>query len=95
MRIEAMGKPPGCKLIRLAADIENGIIKTLRIRGDFFASPEEGFDRVEERLSGTSPAELAAAFDALIEEEGIAVSGISGAGLEAVLLSARETKGRS
>jgi lipoate-protein ligase A len=85
MRIEAAGKPEGSKLIRLSAEIEAGRVARLRIRGDFFASPLEGFDRVEARLAGVPITELAAAFDALLIEEGVEAYGISGAALAAVL----------
>jgi hypothetical protein len=85
MVLEGLGKPPGCKLIRLRAAIEGGIIRAIRIRGDFFASPEEGFDRVEQQLVGRSLPELAAAFDGMLREAGVEVSGISGEGLASVL----------
>ncbi|MDR1956861.1 MAG: hypothetical protein LBQ30_08415 [Treponema sp.] len=89
MTLEGMGKPLGCKLIRLNADINAGIIQSIRIRGDFFASPEEGFDRVEQRLRGISFKEVAATFDRLLQEEGVQVFGISGEGVASVLFSAR------
>jgi lipoate-protein ligase A len=85
MIFEGAGKPEGCKLIRFSADIEGGVLKRIRIRGDFFASPEEGFDRLEERLAGVPLAELASAFDALLMDEGIEASGITGAALASVV----------
>jgi hypothetical protein len=85
MVLETLGKPPGSKLIRLRAELEGDRIRSIRIRGDFFASPEEAFDRLEGRLAGTSLADLASAFDALLREEGIEVFGISGEGIVAVL----------
>ncbi|MDR2797504.1 MAG: hypothetical protein LBB80_04105 [Treponema sp.] len=85
MVLEGLGKPPGCKLIRLRADIEAGIIRAIRIRGDFFASPEEGFDKVEQQLVGRSLPELAAAFDDMLQEAGVEVFGISGEGVASVL----------
>jgi lipoic acid synthetase len=88
VRIETLGKPPGSKLIRLSAELEGDLIKTIRIRGDFFASPEESFDRLEMRLAGTSLAGLAASFDSLLREEGIEAFGITGAGVASVLATA-------
>jgi hypothetical protein len=85
MLIEAAGKPEGSKLIRLSAGIEGDRITGLQIRGDFFASPYEGFERVEACLAGVSVTELAAAFDALLVREGVETYGISGAALAAVL----------
>lgn len=93
MRVEGLGKPGDCKLIRLNAELEGGIITSIRIRGDFFASPEEGFERVERGLAGTPAAELAAAFDALLDREGIEAFGITGAGLAAVFAAALEGGG--
>jgi hypothetical protein len=85
MRVEGMGKPAGCKLIRVSADVEGGVIKTISIRGDFFASPEEGFENAERRLAGTSLAEAGSAFDALLAEESVEAFGINGTGLAEVL----------
>jgi hypothetical protein len=91
--IEARGKPDGCKLLRLSAVLEDGetpVIQSIRIRGDFFASPEEGFDTVETLLAGTRLSDLAAVFDRLLAGEGVEVSGITGAGVAAVLRGALE-----
>ncbi|MDR1949965.1 MAG: hypothetical protein LBQ38_11285 [Spirochaetaceae bacterium] len=88
MRIEGVGKPPDCKLIRVYAELKGDRIKAIRIRGDFFASPEEAFDRIGEGLSGLALGDLAAAFDTLLRERGIEAFGINGAGVAAVLASA-------
>jgi hypothetical protein len=88
MRFEAVGKPAGCKLIRVRAEITDGIVESISIRGDFFASPEEGFDRAEKRLSGAPLAKIAAMFDALLSDEHVEVFGISGAGIAEVLSEA-------
>lgn len=79
--IEIVGKPDGCKLIRLSAGIEDGRIRFISIRGDFFASPEEGFERAEQRLVGIPAEEAGTAFDAFLAEESVEASGINGAGL--------------
>jgi hypothetical protein len=65
--------------------LDGDIIRSIRIRGDFFASPEEGFDKVEQQLAGRSLSELAAVFDGLLQETGVAVFGISGKGVASVL----------
>jgi hypothetical protein len=92
MRVETAGKPAGSKLIRLSAEIEGDRVTRLQIRGDFFASPLEGFDRVEARLAGVRVTELAAAFDALLIQEAVETYGISGAALAAVLDEALNSK---
>jgi hypothetical protein len=85
MRVEAAGKIAGCKLIRVSSEIEDGVIRSIRIRGDFFASPGEGFDRVEGRLPGIVLADLAGTFDRLLLEEGVEVQGINGRALREVI----------
>lgn len=94
MKIEALGKPAGCKLIRITAELADpgpadigpaeGIIRSISIRGDFFASPEEGFEKAEQRLPGTKAAELGPRFDQYLAEEGVEAQGISGDGLAEV-----------
>jgi hypothetical protein len=91
MRIEAADKPPGCKLIRLSADLENGIIQSISIRGDFFADPVEGFDRIEHRLQLIPAEELGSRFEQYLKEEGVEVQGIDGKGLEQVFWRGSET----
>jgi lipoic acid synthetase len=83
--VTGMGKPGGCKLIRLTADLEGDLIRNISIRGDFFASPEEGFDRAEERLRGVPRERLAASFDRFLAEEGVETLGINGTAVAQVL----------
>lgn len=93
MKIEAMGKPQGCKLLRISAEFsepwgKDSILKSISIRGDFFAIPEERFEAVEARLQGKKLAELGEAFDALLEALQVQAMGISGAGILATLRGA-------
>ncbi len=90
LKIEGVGKPEGCKLIRISAEIENKVIMSIQIRGDFFASPEEGFDAIEKKLPGTKTVDLGKRFNELLTEDQVEVFGISGEGLDAVLRDARE-----
>ncbi|QQO07368.1 hypothetical protein [Breznakiella homolactica] len=90
MTVHGTGKPEGCKLIRISAEIRNNTVAAIDIRGDFFASPEEGFEDAEKRLSGTSVDRIAEVFDSLLKDEGVEVFGISGAGVAAVLQEALE-----
>lgn len=91
MLIEGTGKPGGCKLIRVTAELSGGVLSRVSIRGDFFASPVEGFERAEARLSGIPLAGAGAAFDAFLAEEGVETAGIDGGGLEEVLRAAAGT----
>ncbi|MDR0730063.1 MAG: hypothetical protein LBF63_00210 [Treponema sp.] len=116
MRIEAVGKPPGCKLIRISAETSGAetasagagnaetaeIANTggaddrivfIRIRGDFFACPEERFDAVEEALAGTPVSRLAECFDSLIKLNNMETFGISGAAVAEVFNEGAGAKG--
>ena len=88
VKIEAMGKPSGCKLIRITAELNEGIIRSISIRGDFFASPGEGFDRAEQRLAGVRATEVGARFDEYLAAEGVEAQGIHGDGLAEVFNAA-------
>jgi hypothetical protein len=88
--VQGIGKPAGAKLIRVGAEIEDGVILSISIRGDFFAVPEDGFERAEARLAGTPVAAAAVRFDELLAEEGVEPYGISGAAVAEVLKAALE-----
>lgn len=81
MKVSSVSKPEGCKLLRVDADIVDSVVITLSIRGDFFAVPEEGFERMERRLAGTRVEDIARRFDELAAEEGVEPYGITGEGL--------------
>jgi lipoic acid synthetase len=92
MKLEVVGKPAGCKLLRMTLEAEAPLspasrVQRISIRGDFFAVPEEAFDEVEHELEGTVLAELGARFDALVLEKGIQCAGIGGAGLAELVVN--------
>lgn len=76
MTVERVFKSPGTKLLRLTADIDAGAVRGLSMRGDFFAHPEEGFDRVEASLVGVTVAGFESAFRAALEREGVSLYGL-------------------
>lgn len=96
MKVRATGKPEGCKLLRIDAELAEAPAATARdlaivsisVSGDFFAVPEEGFETLEARLAGARLADLAARFDALLLELGVQAVGITGAGVAATLQGA-------
>ena len=93
MRIEAIGKPAGSKLLRISAELtdppgEDSTLISISIRGDFFAVPEEMFEAVEKRLVGSKIADLENAFNASMEELRIQAIGISGQGILATVRKA-------
>lgn len=90
MRLELVGKPEGCKLLRVTIDVEPPLvpssrIRSLSIRGDFFAVPEEAFDELERKLEGTTLEELGKKFDGLVRQNGLECLGITGSGLDEII----------
>jgi len=86
MKIEAVWKPEGCKLLRISAEFSdppNGppLVTAIRIRGDFFFVPEESFERIENSLAGLSLDQLAEGFDSLAAGLGCTMAGINGNGI--------------
>ena len=75
-------KVPGGKLLKLDVTVKDGLISELRIRGDFFANPEEGFDRAEASLIGTKADGFSEALDAALRREGVELFGVSPADIK-------------
>jgi len=90
MNLELIGKPEGCKLLRMTIDVEPPLslssrIRSVSIRGDFFAIPEEAFDEVEDERVGASLEELGKRFDRLVGQKGLECAGITGHGLDEIV----------
>jgi hypothetical protein len=85
-----MGKPQGCKLIRVSGEVSGSpaVIRRISIRGDFFAVPEEAFERAESRLEGVGPDEIGPALGRLLDEEGVSVAGLTAEGVAEVVREA-------
>lgn len=45
-------KPEGCKLLRVEVEVEGDRLAKARVRGDFFAHPEELFEAAEMEITG-------------------------------------------
>jgi hypothetical protein len=52
-KMKAEYKIPGGKLLLCEIDIEDEVIKTIKISGDFFMHPEDAINELEETLLGT------------------------------------------
>lgn len=86
MNVSALGKPEGCKLLRIRADLseplnDDSIVLSISIHGDFFAIPEDSFEALEEGLAGSLLKDVPAAFDSLVEKMRIHAIGITGKGI--------------
>lgn len=89
--ISATAKPEGCKLLRIRAEISDppgpsSLILAITINGDFFAIPEEAFEKIEAGLEGCSIANSGTRFDQTAATLGVSLTGINGQGLREALL---------
>jgi lipoate-protein ligase A len=85
MRRSAAYKAPGGKLLRVSADLEDGLIRAPRLNGDFFAHPEEGFEAAEAALDGLPPSSAARVFAEAIQRLGVELYGFRPEDLEVAL----------
>jgi lipoate-protein ligase A len=68
-------KVPGGKLVRVEIEIEAGVVQRAAVKGDFFAHPEEAFERAEAGLSALRAEELPSAALRLFGERGLSIFG--------------------
>jgi len=66
LRVEAEHKVAGGKLVRVELEVEEGVIKRIKITGDFFLYPEEAVFKLEEALKGVR---ASSELEKLIEHE--------------------------
>jgi len=71
-----VGKIPGGKLLKLDVEYSGGRVARVRIRGDFFAHPEEAFDRVEAALQGVDPTDFSRLLREAVAREGVTIYGV-------------------
>ncbi len=93
--IKITAKPTGCKLLRVHAQVSDppslsSTVLSLSVNGDFFAIPEEGFEKIETDLRGIPVGVVAEAFDKLATEEGLSLAGISGSAIQEALVAGIE-----
>ncbi|WP_406496472.1 lipoate--protein ligase family protein [Streptomyces sp. NBC_01604] len=77
-------KVPGGKLVVVDLDVEDGVLRHVRVAGDFFLEPDEALDAVngalEEAPADTDAAGLAARVDAVLPEHTV-MYGLTSAGI--------------
>ncbi len=88
-------KPKGCKLLRVHAQVSDpptlsSKILSLTVNGDFFAIPEEGFEKIETDLRGFVIDSVGEAFDKMATEERLSLAGISGSAIQEALVAGIE-----
>jgi len=72
-----IGKPSGGKLLRLSLEWEQGLVRSISVRGDFFAHPEDGFDAAEAALVGAPVEHVGEAFARELAARGVTLFGLS------------------
>ena len=75
-------KVEGGKLLRIDVDIENDIIKEIKINGDFFMYPEEAILLIEEKLKGINKKEIKNKINEVIAERKIKIIGFQAEDVE-------------
>lgn len=97
-RICVTVKPEGCKLLRIHAEVADppdaySRIESIAINGDFFAMPEEAFEKIEAGLKGCSIMTLGECFERLAAEHGVSLAGIHGRAVQEALAAALAAPG--
>lgn len=75
MRI-GVKKVEGGKLIKVKLSEEGGMIKDIKITGDFFAHPEEAIEELENFLKNTSLSEVKKNVEKFVKERGVKLIGL-------------------
>jgi len=78
-------KPEGAKLLRIELEAEGGQVLRARVRGDFFAHPEELFEAAEAELGGVALVRLPETALAAFARPGLVLYGASPAGIAEAL----------
>jgi len=84
-------KVPGGKLLVCEVSVEKGVVKHIRITGDFFMHPEEAIDELEKRLTGVSTGEAESRLLGFFEERKPQLFGVSPQDFARVLRLALES----
>jgi hypothetical protein len=78
-------KVEGGKFLRIQTDIKDGIIKDIKIRGDFFVYPETAIFKIEYFLKGEKLKSFDSSLSLFINTEDIKIIGFSVADLKKAL----------
>lgn len=81
-------KVPGGKLLRIELEAEGGRLLRARVRGDFFAHPEELFEEAEGALIGSDIGGIAGEALAAFSRPGLTLYGTSAADIALALTEA-------
>jgi lipoate---protein ligase len=73
------------KLLRIEAEIKEGIINSIKITGDFFIYPETAIIIIEKEIEGKNICETTKILDELIHKEHINIIGFNSSDIEKAL----------
>ncbi len=74
-------KVPNGKLLRIQANLDEDIISSIKISGDFFIHPETAIIEIEKLLAGVKIQNIADKLDKFIKEKKITLVGFNSADL--------------
>ncbi len=78
-------KVPNGKMVRLEVEIDNDIIKSIKIAGDFFVHPETAITQIENLLTGKSIDDVNNIVNRFIDENHIKLIGFNASDLTKAL----------
>ncbi|MDZ7611197.1 MAG: lipoate protein ligase C-terminal domain-containing protein [Candidatus Moranbacteria bacterium] len=78
-------KVSGGKLLRIKAEINNSVIREIKITGDFFIHPENDLMKIEEILQGKQIDQAKQAVDEFTEKNQTQIIGFTSADLQEAL----------
>lgn len=70
-------KVPNGKMVRISLEEEDGIIKKIKITGDFFLYPEEGIDSIEKGLENVLLDKIEEKIAEIVEKKKLILFGLN------------------
>lgn len=77
MITEKIYKCPNGKLLRLKYNLDDDVIISIKISGDFFLHPEEKIELIENSIIGIKTSEIKSVLEKIIKENNIQIIGFT------------------
>ena len=78
-------------MLRISAEFDGDIVKTVSIHGDFFMHPEDALEFIEKAIEGENLGKgLTGAIDRAVEANSIEMFGLDSKGIEDAIKLAKE-----
>lgn len=88
MKKKAIYKVPGGKMIRVALECQDNIIKDIKFTGDFFLYPEKGIDFLERDLKNVGLNDLSKTVEKIIKDNKLVLFGLTSDSIVEVIMLA-------